>query len=441
MSSERFPQDANVPLKTQGINMDKPGDADLSQGSQLLTVKSLRLHIGIFGRRNAGKSSLLNCMTRQDVSIVSPVAGTTTDPVEKTMEFLPLGPVVFIDTAGVDDQGALGQMRIEKTRKLFDRTELAIIVAAAGEWTDFEQSLVDEFSRRNTPIVVVFNKCDVAAPNAELVSRLEAVPMVRQVVETTLVPETLAASLTTVRQAILAAAPEEWINTPSLLGDMVEPNDVVVLVVPIDKEAPKGRIILPQVQTIRDLLDNACCCVVVKESQLEYALNSLKVKPKLVVTDSQAFASVSKLVPEDVQMTGFSVLFARFKGDLDAFADGAKAIETLKPGDRILIAESCSHHPIGDDIGRVKIPNLIRKRVGGDLVFDHVQGADFPAELSAYKLVIHCGACMTNRKAVLSRILHCKRQNVPITNYGMTIAFCLGLFKRALKPFEVRNEE
>ena len=409
----------------------------------LQTVKSLRLHIGIFGRRNAGKSSLLNCLTRQNVSIVSPVAGTTTDPVEKTMEFLPLGPVVFIDTAGVDDEGDLGRLRIEKTHKLFDRTELAIIVSPAGEWTDFEQNLLDEFSQRNTPIILTFNKCDQAQPSAELVNRLSQYPLVRSTVQTTLTPENAANSLTALRQAILAAAPEEWINTPSLLGDLVNPNDLVVLVTPIDKEAPKGRLILPQVQTIRDLLDNSCCCIVVKESQLEFALSSLTVKPKLVVTDSQAFASVSKLVPDDIPLTGFSVLFARFKGDLEAFADGAKAIETLKPGDRILIAESCSHHPIGDDIGRVKIPNLIRKRVGGDLIFDHVQGADFPDDLSSYKLVIHCGACMTNRKSVLSRILHCKRQNVPITNYGMTIAYCLGLFKRALKPFELgmRSEE
>ncbi len=422
------------------------------QPVEFAALKSLRLHIGIFGRRNAGKSSLLNCLTRQDVSIVSPVAGTTTDPVEKTMEFLPLGPVVFIDTAGVDDQGALGQMRIQKTRKLFDRTELAIIVAASGQWTDFEQSLVKEFSERNVPMVVVFNKCDIAVPEAPVLDSLKSYPLIQQVVQTSLEGAASATALTQIRKAILDSAPEEWINTPSLMGDMIQPNDIVVLVIPIDKEAPKGRIILPQVQAIRDLLDNSCCCVIVKESELAFALNSLKNPPKLVVTDSQAFASVSKIVPENIGLTGFSVLFARFKGDLSAFAQGARAISLLEPGDKILVAESCSHHPIGDDIGRVKIPALLNKFVAAKedkkqgssgqqyapLEFHTVQGNDFPEDLSSYKLVIHCGACMTNRKAVLSRIIHCKQQNVPITNYGMTIAYCLGLFQRALKPFGIQ---
>ena len=406
-----------------------------SQTPGLIPLKSLRLHIGIFGRRNAGKSSMLNCLTRQNVSIVSPVAGTTTDPVEKTMEFLPLGPVVFIDTAGVDDIGALGEMRIAKTRLLFDRTELAVIVASSGEWTSFEQALLQEFSSRNTPVIVVFNKCDVVFPEKALVEQIQNQPGVSQVVQTTLTQQGAEESLNALRNAILAAAPEEWINTPSLMGDLVQPQDFVVLVVPIDKEAPKGRLILPQVQAIRDLLDNFCCCVVVKESELAFALNNLKTKPKLVVTDSQAFANVSKIVPEEILLTGFSLLFARFKGDLDAFAAGAKTISLLKPGDRILVAESCSHHPVEDDIGRVKIPNLLKKFVGGDLSFDTVQGHDFPEDFSPYKLVIHCGACMTNRKAVLARILHCKRQGTPISNYGMVIAYCLGLFKRALKPF------
>lgn len=398
----------------------------------LTAPKSLRLHIGIFGRRNAGKSSLLNRLTRQDVSIVSDIAGTTTDPVEKPMEFLPLGPVVFIDTAGIDDEGELGEQRIERTQKLFDRTELAIVVASEGEWTDYEHSLVAEFAARNVPVCVVFNKIDVAAPKQEIRNKIGQYDIVHSVVEVSLRDPD---SLTIVREAILRCAPDEWVNAPSLLGDMVQPQDVVVLVIPIDKEAPKGRIILPQVQTLRDLLDNQCCSLVVKESELAFALDLLKTRPKLVITDSQAFANVSQIVPEEIPLTGFSVLFARFKGDLKAFADGARTIDDLKPGDRILIAESCSHHPIGDDIGRVKIPALLRRKVGGDLVFDTVQGHDFPKNLSDYRLVIHCGACMTNRKEVLARILHCHRCGVPVTNYGMTIAFCLGLFKRALKPF------
>lgn len=398
----------------------------------LTAPKSLRLHIGIFGRRNAGKSSLLNRLTRQDVSIVSDIAGTTTDPVEKPMEFLPLGPVVFIDTAGIDDVGALGEQRIEKTEKLFDRTDLAIVVAADGEWTAYEQSLVAEFAARNVPVCVVFNKIDIAFPTEETLEKIRKLDIVHSIVAVSLLDPN---SLIQAREAILRCAPDEWVNSPSLLGDLVQPRDVVVLVIPIDKEAPKGRIILPQVQTLRDLLDNQCCSLVVKESELAFALESLKTPPRLVITDSQAFANVSKIVPESVPLTGFSVLFARFKGDLKAFADGARTIDSLKPGDKILVAESCSHHPIGDDIGRVKIPALLRKRVGADLVFDTVQGHDFPKNLPDYKLVIHCGACMTNRKEVLARILRCHQNGVPITNYGMTIAYCLGIFERALKPF------
>jgi [FeFe] hydrogenase H-cluster maturation GTPase HydF len=416
------------------------------------TPKGLRLHIGIFGRRNVGKSSLLNALTRQQVSIVSAVAGTTTDPVEKPMELLPLGPIMFIDTAGIDDIGALGGMRVERTRQVFERADIAILVAQAGEWGEFEQELLDELIARQIGIVVVFNKCDLLDPEAEVIARLEEnkIPWVKTVavypgeeftpwagadpVENDC-PVALMPGIVELREALIRCAPEDWVNTPSILSDLVPVGEMAVLVIPVDKEAPKGRIILPQVQAMRDLLDHDSYCLVTKESDLKTALERLNRPPALVVTDSQAFKKVAADTPDDVPMTGFSVLFARFKGDLLSFVRGALAIEDLKPGDRILVAESCSHHPIHEDIGRVKIPNWLRKYVGGDLTFEHVQGHDFPEDLSPYKLVIHCGACMSNRREVLSRILRCQTAGVPITNYGIAIAYSLNLFERALAPF------
>ncbi len=392
--------------------------------------KGFRLHIGFFGRRNAGKSSLLNAITRQQVSIVSDQPGTTTDPVEKPMELLPLGPVLFIDTAGIDDTGALGEMRVEKTRRTLDRTELGVIVSVAGEWGDFEEMLLDELKNRAIPAVVVFNKTDLAAPGVEITARLAAdkIPTVRT-------SAVSGAGILDLRQALLDSAPEDYVNNPSILGDLVGPGETAVLVVPIDKEAPKGRLILPQVQSIRDLLDNDAYCVVVKERELRSALDNLKRPPKLVVTDSQAFLKVAADTPADVKLTSFSILFARFKGDLNEQVRGATAIDSLRPGDRVLVAEACSHHPITDDIGRVKIPRWLTQYVGGKLEFVHVQGHDFPNDLSSYKLVIHCGACMWNRREMLSRILQSRRAGVPITNYGLTIAYSLGIFERALEPF------
>jgi [FeFe] hydrogenase H-cluster maturation GTPase HydF len=416
------------------------------------TPKGLRLHIGIFGRRNVGKSSLLNALTRQQVSIVSAVAGTTTDPVEKPMELLPLGPVTFIDTAGIDDIGALGGMRVERTRQVFERADLAVLVAQAGEWGEFEQELLEELTGRQIGIVVVFNKSDLLDPEPEVIAQLDEkkIPWVKTVaiysgeaytpwagtdpVENEC-PVALMPGIVELREALIRSAPEDWVNTPSILSDLVPAGEMAVLVIPIDKEAPKGRIILPQVQAIRDLLDHDSYCVVVKENGLKDAIERLNRPPALVVTDSQAFKKVAADTPDDVPLTGFSVLFARFKGDLLSFVKGALAIEDLKPGDRILVAESCSHHPIHEDIGRVKIPNWLRKYIGGDLEFEHVQGHDFPEDLSPYKLVIHCGACMSNRREILSRILHCETAGVPITNYGIAIAYSLNLFERALAPF------
>jgi [FeFe] hydrogenase H-cluster maturation GTPase HydF len=396
------------------------------------TPKGLRLHIGFFGRRNVGKSSLLNAITRQQVSIVSDVAGTTTDPVEKPMELLPLGPVLFIDTAGIDEAGGLGALRVEKTRQALERTEIAVLVAEPGVWGEFEEGLLADFAARQTPAVVVFNKTDAAAPDAALVERLRASKL-----RVVLASAITGAGLPELREALLDLAPADFIDSPAIVGDLVGPGELAVLVVPIDKEAPKGRLILPQVQAIRDLLDSDALCMVVKERELRTALERLKTPPKLVVTDSQAFLKVAADTPAEIPLTSFSILMARFKGDLTAQVEGTLAIEKLRSGDRILIAEACTHHPIGEDIGRVKIPRWLTQYTGVKLEFETVQGRDFPADLASYKLVIHCGACMWNRRQMLSRILQCQHTGVPITNYGLTIAYSLGIFARALEPFPV----
>lgn len=392
--------------------------------------KGLRLHIAFFGRRNVGKSSLLNALTRQRVSIVSDVPGTTTDPVEKAMELLPLGPVLFIDTAGLDDVGALGELRAEKTRQVFDRTEVGVLVADASHWGTFEEQILSELKTRGVPVVVVFNKTDKSVPDQNLVVRL------RQEKHAVVCASALAGNgIDDLRAALLECAPADFINNPAILGDLVGPGEMAVLVVPIDKEAPKGRLILPQVQAIRDLLDHDSFCIVVKENELPRALARLKIPPRLVVTDSQAFRQVAAMTPSSIPMTGFSILMSRYKGDLSAQVRGALAIDRLNPGDRVLVAEACTHHPIGEDIGRVKIPRWLNEYVGGELEFHTVQGHDFPTDIGGFKLVIHCGACMWNRREMLSRIQRCLQAGVPITNYGLTIAYSLGIFDRALEPF------
>ena len=399
------------------------------------TPKSFRLHVGIFGRRNVGKSSLLNAITRQQVSIVSEFAGTTTDPVEKPMELLPLGPVLFIDTAGIDDVGALGELRVQKTRQVFDRTDLGVLVADAAEWGEFEERTLGEFVAQGTPVIVVFNKVDLNEPPASVIDELQAkgVPVVRTAA-------TSGAGILDFRQALLDNAPDDFVNNPTMLADLVGPGEIAVLVVPIDKEAPKGRLIMPQVQSIRDLLDNDAYCMVVKERELRTALENLRKPPKLVVTDSQAFLKVAADTPREVPLTSFSILFSRFRGDLLSQVQGTLAIDSLRTGDRVLIAEACSHHPIAEDIGRVKIPRWLTQYVGGKLEFTHVQGHDFPEDPSPYKLVVHCGACTVNRREVLSRIMRCRQAGVPFTNYGLAIAYSLGIFERALEPFPAALE-
>ncbi len=397
------------------------------------TPKANRLHIGIFGKRNAGKSSLLNTLVNQDVSIVSEIAGTTTDPVEKTMEFLPLGPVVFIDTAGVDDvgaQGNLGDMRVERTKKVFDRTDIAVIICDYEGWNEFEISLYKEFEHRNIPVLAVINKTDIQKiPDAQLdnIRKYVQIPL-----QTCLTKDR--SIVNDLKKQLIEVLPENFINPPSILGDLVEKGSTIVLVVPIDKEAPKGRLILPQVQTIRDILDNGCKAVVVRDTELEEALKELKEPPALVITDSQAFKEVDNIVDKSIPLTSFSVLFGRLKGDLGEFYEGAKAIASLKDNDKILMAESCTHHQIEDDIARVKIPKWLKEKTGKNLEFIYHSSHDFVDNLEEFALIIHCGACMTNRREILSRIMKSKEANVPITNYGIVIAYCTGILDRAIKP-------
>lgn len=393
--------------------------------------KGFRLHIGFFGRRNAGKSSLLNGIAEQQVAIVSEVAGTTTDTVEKTMELLPIGPVVFLDTAGIDDLGALGDLRVERTRQTFDRTDIGLIVTAAGRWSDFEEGILTELKRRNVPAIVVFNQVDLGRPDTLLLEKLteNRIPFVETIATTGF-------GIAQLREALFQLVPDDVLASPPIVSDLVPEHATVVLVVPIDKEAPKGRIILPQVQTIRDLLDAGMTAAVCRDTELSETLERLKTPPDLVVTDSQAFRKVDRVVLREIPLTSFSILFARQKGDLETMVRGARAIADLKPGDRVLIAEACAHHAVEDDIGRRKIPDWLENYVGGELQIEHVQGHRFPQEtLHDWKLVIHCGACMWNRREILNRVMHCRNLGVPITNYGLAIAFMHGILDRAVEPF------
>jgi len=400
----------------------------------LKTPKSLRLHIGIFGRVNAGKSSFLNLIAGQDVAITSPVPGTTTDVVEKPMEFLPLGPVVFLDTAGLDDSSELGALRLEKTRRVFTRADVIVLVAESGKWTEHERAIAAEARSRKIPLIAVLNKADLAAPDEAFLAQVRA--------ET---DKFFPCASTDIRnrekyrdefkRLLIAVCPDEFLAPPPLVGDLVRPGGVAVLVVPIDLQAPKGRLILPQVQTIRDALDNDALCLVVKEREYARALTLLKEPPDITVCDSQSVTKVVADTPASVKCTTFSILFARLKGDLAVMARGAAAIDSLKKGDRVLIAESCSHHPAEDDIGRVKIPRWLRQYTGLALDIQTVCGLDFPENIADCKLIIHCGGCMTNRRDMLWRLEKARAAGVPITNYGVAISFLQGVLERTLAPF------
>lgn len=401
----------------------------LSTGSLNETPRGSRLHIAVFGRRNAGKSSLVNALTNQEIAIVSNVPGTTTDPVYKSMEILPVGPVVIIDTAGIDDAGELGEMRIRKTIGVLNKSDLIILVIDptqdAGE---YELNLIKKAEEQGVPLIGVLNKIDLK-PDADQ-------PELEKILGVRLVPVSAAtrAGIEDLKKEIVRSAPKEW-TAPTIIGDLIEPGDTVVLVIPIDKAAPKGRLILPQVQTIRDILDNNAIALMVKDNELKKALSGLTKKPKIVVTDSQAFSKVDADTPDDISMTSFSILFARYKGDLEMLVAGALAVDDLKPGDKVLIAEACTHHRVEDDIGTVKIPRWLRRKAGGELQFDWSSGIEMPEHLEQYKLVVHCGACMINRKEMLRRIMQAGSAGVPIVNYGVLIAHVLGILRRALTPF------
>lgn len=401
----------------------------MSAGSLNETPRGSRLHIAIFGRRNAGKSSLINALTNQDIAIVSSVPGTTTDPVYKSMEILPVGPVVIIDTAGIDDVGELGELRIKKTIGVLDKSDLIVLVIDPGqEVGDYELNLISKAAAQGVPVVGVLNKIDIS-PDAETVGLENKLG-----IKVAPVSAITRQGIENLKLEMIKSAPKEW-TAPTIVGDLVKPGDTAVLVVPIDLAAPKGRIILPQVQTIRDILDNDAIALVVKERELKKALAGLAKKPKIVITDSQAFLKVDADTPPDIMMTSFSILFARYKGNLETLVEGALAVDDLRPGDKVLISEACTHHRVADDIGTVKIPRWLRQIAGGELEFSWSSGIQMPDNLGQYKLIVHCGACMINRKEMLHRIMQATEAGVPIVNYGVLIAKVMGILRRALTPF------
>jgi len=390
------------------------------------TPKANRLHIAIFGRRNAGKSSLINALTGQEIALVSDYAGTTTDPVYKAMELLPIGPVVIIDTAGIDDEGEVGELRVKKTKEVLDKTDLALLVFDP-ENTDFsiEQEWFNALKDKKIPTIGVINKIDIQDIDENKLKKYFDIPFVK-------ISAKLKMNIGRLKEAIQKYAPEDF-EKKTIVGDIVKAKNLVVLVAPQDIQAPKGRLILPQVQVIRDILDNDGVALVVKDSELEDILNSLNRKPDLVITDSQVFKKVNETLEEDIPLTSFSILMAKYKGDLNILIEGAKTIDNLKDGDRVLIAEACTHHPLEGDIGREKLPNWLKQRTGAKLDIKVIAGVDFPEDLTSYKLIIHCGACMFNRKQMMTRIIRAKEQGVPITNYGIAIAYMNGILDRVTK--------
>ena len=387
---------------------------------------SERPHIAFFGMRNAGKSSLVNAVTNQQLSLVSDIKGTTTDPVQKAMEILPLGPVVIIDTPGMDDEGVLGELRIQRAIRTLDKTDIAVLVIDAKKGKSEADSQLEALIKsRNIPLITVFNKSDLLAVSPDISSR-----------DKTIYLSSKTGSGVNELKSLLGNIIGKSENDRHLVSDIISPGDIVVLVTPIDESAPKGRMILPQQQVIRDVLDGGAVNVVTKESELKIALSCLKNPPRMVITDSQAFGIVSKIVPESVPLTSFSILFARYKGDLAEAVKGARKLDSLQNGDKILISEGCTHHRQCGDIGTVKLPNWIKKHTGKHPEFTFTSGGEFPSDLSEYSLIIHCGACMINAREMASRIQRAKAAGVPITNYGTAIAHMHGILDRSLSPFD-----
>lgn len=389
-----------------------------------------RVHIGIFGRRNAGKSSLINALTSQQIAITSQQKGTTTDPVYKAMELLPLGPVMIIDTPGIDDEGELGAQRVSRAYQVLNKTDIALLVidAAAGITAE-DRRLWEQIMKKNIPALLVCNKC-------ELLSEMELALLTASALQLTSSCRFVSAlkneKIKELKEAIAALQPKE--EEKELIGDLLQPHDTVILVTPIDSAAPKGRLILPQQQVLRNVLDNNALALVVQETELAAALAKLAVKPRIVVTDSQAFEKVSRIVPEDIPLTSFSILMARYKGSLYSAVKGVRALDTVKDGDRILISEGCTHHRQCQDIGTVKLPGWIRKFTGAEPEFSYTSGTEFPADLSPYKLIVHCGACMLNEREVVYRNKCAADQGIPMTNYGIAIAYMHGILKRTVAP-------
>lgn len=396
------------------------------------TPRSNRWHMALLGRQNVGKSSLLNAITGQQVALVSSIAGTTTDPVSKAMELAPFGPVLFIDTPGIDDTTDLGQQRIQRTRKALHQADMAIIVVDATRGlSSYEAQLAQLVAERQMPALLVYNKIDLLPPEAERpVSNPYGLPQVE-------VSAATRQGMPALKAKLVELAPADYWSERPLVGDLLQPNDQVMLIIPLDQAAPKGRLILPQVQVLRDILDHGASAVMARIEEAEQALAQLKQPPNLVITDSQVFAQAAAIVPPQVPLTSFSVLFARQKGDLATLVSGAQAVANLKPGDKVLIAEVCTHRTSHEDIGRVKIPRWLNQRVGGELNYTWAAGGDFPENLSDYQLVIHCGACMITRRQMLARLEEVAAHQVPIVNYGVLIAYLQGIFPRALEPFGI----
>jgi len=396
------------------------------------TPKSLRLTIGIFGRTNTGKSSFLNMITGQDASIVSEIRGTTTDVVEKAMELLPVGPVLFLDTAGFDDDSALGEKRIFRSKKALKRADVAVIITTA-DYDGRDLEIAKEIAAENIASIIIFNKSDIKEPSEA--AKNEFAKFGKILTLSSADKSMREQNITAFKKELLDAVPEEFIKPAPLLADLIAAQNHAVFVVPIDIQAPKGRLILPQVQAIRDVLDINAAVSVVQENTYKSLLENLKVLPDLVVCDSQAVDFVAKNTPENIKFTTFSIIFARNKGDLSVFLQGAKKIDALSPQSKILIAEACTHHPLEEDIGRVKIPKMLEKKLGFKPQIDSCAGRDFPQELEDYSLVIHCGACMLSRREMLVRTEQCLQKNVPVTNFGVAISFLQGVCERATRIF------
>lgn len=391
-----------------------------------------RVHIGIFGRRNAGKSSIINAITGQNLAIVSDIKGTTTDPVLKAMELLPLGPVVIIDTPGLDDTGELGELRIQKAYQILNKTDIAVLVIdSVSGMTDVDAGILDRILKKEIPYVVVLNKSDLApGSNTDFTGCMPAVPSDKVIAVSTVTGE----NIHELKELIARQAPVE--NERRIVYGLIKPSDFVVLVVPIDKAAPKGRLILPQQQTIRDVLESGAVSIVTRETELEETMEKLGHHPALVITDSQAFEKVAAMVPLDIPLTSFSILFARYKGNLETVVNGAKALDTLEEGDTILISEGCTHHRQCEDIGTVKLPRWITSHTGKKINYEFSSGTEFPIDLSKYKLIIHCGGCTLNEREMKYRLKCAQDQNIPITNYGIAIAHMKGILERSIEIFK-----